>query len=185
MPVKLGLLALLAARPAHGYELRQRFEDVAGGVWPLNIGQVYDALRRLERDGLVEAAAPDPSPGGRGGERRAYRATSTGQETVKQWLHEATEPGAVARDELAVRVLIAHSTGADLPALIQRQRESFMRRLQRLARRKDDAADAGDLAEVLLLDLLQLRIRADSEWLDLAERRLSRPSAQPSAGDRS
>jgi DNA-binding PadR family transcriptional regulator len=181
MPVKLGLLALLAARPAHGYELRQRFEDVAGGVWPLNIGQVYDALRRLERDGLVEPLAAEPAIGGRGGERRAYRATTAGEDTVREWLHEATEPGAVARDELAVRILIAHSTGADLPALIQRQRESFMRRLQRLARRKDEAVD--DVAEVLLLDLLQLRIRADSEWLDLAERRLSRAPRPPSTGE--
>jgi DNA-binding PadR family transcriptional regulator len=183
MPVKLGLLALLAARPAHGYELRQRFEDVAGGVWPLNIGQVYDALRRLERDGLVEPLASETTSPGRGGERRSYRATAAGENTVREWLHEATEPGAVARDELAVRVLIAHSTGADLPALIQRQRESFMRRLQRLARRKDEATQSDDLAEVLLLDLLQLRIRADSEWLDLAERRLSRTTLQPSTGE--
>ena len=37
----------------HGYQLRVAFEESTGGTWPLNIGQVYSTLSRLERDGLV------------------------------------------------------------------------------------------------------------------------------------
>ena len=47
-------LALLAARPAHGYELRQALEQRFGSALPpMNAGQVYTTLARLERDGLV------------------------------------------------------------------------------------------------------------------------------------
>ncbi|MCK9904524.1 PadR family transcriptional regulator [Parafrankia colletiae] len=68
MSVRNGLLALLAERPMYGYQLRAEFETRTGSTWPLNIGQVYTTLRRLERDGLVtgdrapsraDAAAPD------------------------------------------------------------------------------------------------------------------------------
>jgi DNA-binding PadR family transcriptional regulator len=116
MPVKMGLLALLLNGPAHGYELRQRFEDAAGGVWPLNIGQVYDSLKRLDRDGYVERADSVETDGGdgRGGERRAFQLTATGREEATRWLQEAVESTAVSRDELAMRVLIAYATGADL-----------------------------------------------------------------------
>jgi DNA-binding PadR family transcriptional regulator len=51
--VKHGLLALLERGPMHGYQLRVAFEESTGGTWPLNIGQVYTTLSRLEPDGLV------------------------------------------------------------------------------------------------------------------------------------
>ena len=174
-PVKMGLLALLLNGPAHGYELRQRFEDAAGGVWPLNIGQVYDSLKRLDRDGFVERAesVEIESGDGRGSERRAFQLTPAGREEATHWLEETVESTAVSRDELAMRVLIAYATGAELTALLQRERESFMRRMQVLVRRKSDAAKRGETAEVLLLDMLELRLRADTEWLALAEQRLT------------
>src|SRR6266511_1516280 len=53
MSVKHGLLALLERGPMCGYQLRVAFEESTGGTWPLNIGQVYTTLSRLERDGLV------------------------------------------------------------------------------------------------------------------------------------
>ena len=50
MSVRQGLLALLAEGEAYGYQLRSDFEQRTGGTWPLNIGQVYTTLDRLERD---------------------------------------------------------------------------------------------------------------------------------------
>ena len=55
MSVKYGLLALLATEPMYGARLRAEFEARTGGTWPLNVGQVYTTLGRLERDGLVES----------------------------------------------------------------------------------------------------------------------------------
>ena len=54
MTVRNALLALLEQGPLYGYQLRSEFEERTGGTWPLNVGQVYTTLARLERDGLVE-----------------------------------------------------------------------------------------------------------------------------------
>ena len=61
----------------HGYQLRAAFEESTGGTWPLNIGQVYTTLSRLERDGLVAAAEQDG--------QATYRITDAGRRTVTDW----------------------------------------------------------------------------------------------------
>ena len=55
MSVRHALLALLSEGPKYGLQLREEFEARTGEVWPLNVGQVYTTLQRLERDGLVAA----------------------------------------------------------------------------------------------------------------------------------
>ena len=59
MSVRHALLALLSEGPKYGLQLRQEFEARTGEVWPLNVGQVYTTLQRLERDGLVESDDAD------------------------------------------------------------------------------------------------------------------------------
>ena len=54
MSVPHALLALLSEGPKYGLRLQSEFESRTGEVWPLNVGQVYTTLQRLERDGLVE-----------------------------------------------------------------------------------------------------------------------------------
>ena len=53
MSVRNALLALVAQQPAGVYRLKQMFEEQTCGAWPLNIGQVYQTMQRLERDGQV------------------------------------------------------------------------------------------------------------------------------------
>jgi DNA-binding PadR family transcriptional regulator len=171
-PVRFAILALLAAAPAHGYELKLRFERAVGGIWPLNVGQVYDTLRRLERDGLVEPHAGDGED-----ERRPFAATDKGRVIAEAWLAATPIDEPPPRDELAIKLLIAADAEIARPAdefaaLVQRQRASTMATLQRLARRQ--AALAPDaLAELTLLDLLMLRTEADARWLDQLEARLA------------
>ena len=55
MSVRHALLALLSEGPKYGLQLREEFEARTGEIWPLNVGQVYSTLQRLERDGLVES----------------------------------------------------------------------------------------------------------------------------------
>lgn len=168
--VRFALLALLAQGATHGYELKLRFERSTGGLWPLNVGQVYDALRRLERDGLVRPA-PDVDD-----ERRPYALTRRGRTVSEEWLAAGADAGAPPRDGFAIKLLIAHAAGIGAFAdLVQQHREASMARLQRLARRKADAvAESGDAPEVWLVDLLMLRAQADVKWLDLIEARAAR-----------
>src|SRR5262245_52542692 len=55
MSVPYALLALLREGPKYGLRLQSEFQSRTGEVWPLNVGQVYTTLQRLERDGLVES----------------------------------------------------------------------------------------------------------------------------------
>jgi len=166
--VRLALLVLLSAQPAHGYALKQRFERVVGDVWPLNVGQVYDALAKLERDGLIE---PD---GERAGARVAYRTTAGGVEAARAWLTAVPAVDPPPRDELAIRMLVARlADPAELGAIVQHQRQAVIGRIQQLGREKAVATAAGDDSRVALLDLLLLRSDADARWLDLLESRFT------------
>ena len=79
MTVRLGLLALLDEQPMYGYQLRAEFESRTGGTWPLNIGQVYTTLARLDRDGLVTAEGDD------GEGHQVYALTDAGRAEIEQW----------------------------------------------------------------------------------------------------
>ena len=78
MSVRHALLALLSEGPKYGLQLREEFEARTGEVWPLNVGQVYTTLQRLERDGLV--SSDDASQDGREKTpQNIFRITAEGQ----------------------------------------------------------------------------------------------------------
>src|SRR5262249_3567222 len=87
MSVPHALLALLREGPKYGLRLQSEFEARTGEVWPLNVGQVYTTLQRLERDGLVEA----DGEGERSRKQKRYRITAAGAQELSDWLH--TPPG--------------------------------------------------------------------------------------------
>lgn len=167
MSVPHSLLALLAERPAHGYGLKAGFERRTAGAWPLNVGQVYATLGRLERDGLVERADDGEEA------RQVWRVTAAGRAAVDAWYEAPVVADPPARDELAIKLLLALAAeGVDAREVLQRQRTATLERLQELTREKLRADPEGDLAWVLLVDALVLKARAEVEWLDLVEERL-------------
>jgi transcriptional regulator len=48
------ILKTLALEPMHGYGIGVRLEQISRGVFQVNAGSLFPALRRLERDGLIE-----------------------------------------------------------------------------------------------------------------------------------
>ena len=175
MSVRQGLLALLAQQPMYGAQLRAEFEGRTGGTWPLNVGQVYTTLARLERDGLVEAAGGPDEDG-----RIAYRLTDAGREAVGRWWTTPVDRADHPRDELAIKLALAVTVGGvDVPAVVQAQRTQSLRGLQDLTRLKQRATDADDLAWLLVLDNLVFSAEAEVRWLDHVESRLLRRRAQP------
>lgn len=185
MAVREGLLVLLSEGPRHGYGLKSSFEHATGGVWPLNVGQVYTTLERLERDGLVEASQADEG-------QRAWRLTDRGREEAGDWWWAVPGEEPPPRDELVLKILLAlagerehalevigHQRDALLGLLAQRRRQAKGRR----------RADADALAFELVVDVLVLRAEADLRWLDLCEERVTNAgpagdSTQPVAGHR-
>jgi DNA-binding PadR family transcriptional regulator len=178
VPVKHGLLALLAEGAAHGYQLKADFERRTGGSWELNIGQVYTTLQRLERDGLVTSVETEDDA-----DRRPVAITAAGRAALTRWYGTPVLAVPPPRDELAIKVLLAIAApDVDVDAVVQRQRTAVLEHLQALTRRKRDADPVHDLAAVLHLDALILRAEAEVRWLDTCEARLRHRPANAGAG---
>jgi DNA-binding PadR family transcriptional regulator len=175
MSIRHGLLALLERGPSHGYQLRAEFDAATGATWPLNVGQVYTTLDRLERDGLV---AQDGAPDADG--RIAYRITDVGQAELRGWFASPVSPKGAPRDELAIKLALAVTTpGVDVLRVVQTQRTATMSGLQELTRLKAGADDGpDDLAWTLVLDSLVFRSEAEIRWLDHCEARVARAAAR-------
>lgn len=166
MSIRHGLLAILAEQPTHGYGLKSSFEAHTAGAWPLNVGQVYTTLNRLERDGLV---APLPADEGN---RQAWRITAKGRDALGAWYRSPVDDRP-ARDELTIKMLLAVSDSAvDARLVLQQQRSATMKRLQAYTRHKREADPDRELPWVLLLDALILRADAEAKWLNLCEEHL-------------
>jgi DNA-binding PadR family transcriptional regulator len=171
MSIRAALLQLLDEGPQHGYGLQQAFQQRTGGVWPLNIGQVYTTLERLQRDGLVaEFAAADPSLPSGDNVQRIVALTEAGHREVKEWLLDGVSAAPPARDELVIKVLVA--TGRDSTsglAVIDQQRAVLLGALQ-AARRTQRTRQS--LAQQMADDVFASRTEADLRWLDRCEARL-------------
>jgi DNA-binding PadR family transcriptional regulator len=168
MSVKHALLALLEQEPMYGYQLRAAFEERTAETWPLNIGQVYTTLSRLERDGLVEGGETDADG------HQIYQLTEAGRAEVAEWFGTAVPRTQPPREELAIKVALAvTSPGLDVASVLQRQRSATMSALQGYTRAKRQTAD---LAHALVLDSLIFTAEAEIRWLDHCEAQLRRGS---------
>jgi DNA-binding PadR family transcriptional regulator len=168
MSIRYGLLALLERGPSHGYQLRNDFDAATGATWPLNVGQVYSTLDRLERDGLV---VQDGEPDAEG--RIAYRLTDQGHAELRGWFASPVSSKAAPRDELAIKLALAVTTpGIDVLTVVQTQRTATMTSLQELTRLKGRSDE--ELAWSLVLDSLVFRAEAEIRWLDHCEARVAR-----------
>jgi DNA-binding PadR family transcriptional regulator len=170
--IRYGLLSLLERRPMYGYQLRQEFEASTGSTWPLNVGQVYTTLARLERDGLV-AVSDDEGTDADRESQRVYAITDGGRAEVRTWFATPVRHTSPPRDELAIKLALAvHTPGVDVHAVIQAQRTATVRSLQEYTRAREAAAD--DLSWLLVADSLIFAAEAEIRWLDHCETRLAR-----------
>jgi DNA-binding PadR family transcriptional regulator len=170
MSVRHALLALLSEGPKYGLQLRQEFEVRTGEVWPLNVGQVYTTLQRLERDGLVASEGPDDGP------KKGYRITADGSQELHDWLRTPSDDGRPPRDELLIKVLVAVQVpGVQVRDVIQVHRRHLVELMQRYTAVKADAAE-DDVALALVVDAELFRIEGAVRWLDSVEVRLRQQS---------
>src|SRR3712207_2068416 len=124
--MRYAFLALLGSQPRHGYELKLALEQLFGAVLPpMNAGQIYTTLARLERDGLVRGAlvAQSNRP-----DKRVYELTPAGREALAAWIEEPAA-GPQLKDDFFMKLLLARLPGVDgahdVAALIARQRRTY------------------------------------------------------------
>jgi DNA-binding PadR family transcriptional regulator len=170
MTVRGVLLALLAEGDRHGYQLKVDFEQRTGGLWPLNVGQVYTTLDRMLRDDAVTER-------GKGdGDQRLFGITENGRRELKEWLAATPADAAPPRDEFVMKMLVAvHTGGKEGLALVDTQRSALLAALQQARRVARPGGDVASLANDAFLG----RIEADIHWLDRCEAQLN---AQRKAG---
>jgi DNA-binding PadR family transcriptional regulator len=173
MSVRHAVLALLSEGSKYGLQLREEFEARTGEVWPLNIGQVYTTLQRLERDGLVES-----DDTGDDGPQKRYRITAEGGRELDGWLRTPPDLSLPPRDELVVKVLVAlRVPGVVVTDVIQVHRRYLVELMQQWTRLKEDEGRF-DVSFALAVDAELFRLEALIRWLDAAEGRLKRAAAE-------
>jgi DNA-binding PadR family transcriptional regulator len=170
--VRHALLALLSEGPKYGLQLREEFEARTGEVWPLNVGQVYTTLQRLERDGLIESdGTAEDSP------QRGFRITAEGAEELAGWLRTPPDLTSPPRDELVIKVLVAlRLSGVDVHDVIQVHRRYLVELMQQWTHLKEDEAEH-DLPLALVVDAELFRLDSVIRWLDSADGRLKRAAS--------
>ncbi|GAA2363391.1 PadR family transcriptional regulator [Nonomuraea africana] len=162
MSIRQSLLALLSQGSRYGYQLRAEFETSTGATWPLNIGQVYTTLSRMERDGLVSSGEQDEQG------RVGYTITEAGRAELARWFSTPVAQSDRPRDELVIKLAMAVAAkDVDVGAIIQRQRTATMRALQQLTKAKRTETDGA--AQRLVLDSMIFQAEAEQRWLDHCE----------------
>jgi DNA-binding PadR family transcriptional regulator len=177
MSVRHALLALLSEGPKYGLQLREEFEARTGDVWPLNVGQVYTTLQRLERDGLVESDDADTE-----GPQKGFRITAAGCEELAGWLHTPSDMSSPPRDELVMKVLVAlRVPGTDVTGVIQVHRRYLVQLMQQWTRIKETevSGSESDMNLALVVDAELFRLDSVIRWLDAADGRIKRSAADP------
>ncbi|MFF9196543.1 PadR family transcriptional regulator [Streptomyces sp. NPDC014779] len=185
MSIRHGLLALLERGPRYGSQLRTEFESRTGSTWPLNVGQVYTTLSRLERDGMVVQDGEDAAG------HALYAITDSGRAELRSWFENPVDRTSPARDELAIKLAMAvGAPGVDIRDVIQSQRRHTVKAMQDYTRLKAQAITAverggaqerDDVAWLLVLEQLIFQTEAEARWLDHCEARLIRLSAVAAA----
>ncbi|MEU6619345.1 PadR family transcriptional regulator [Streptomyces litmocidini] len=185
MSIRHGLLALLERGPRYGSQLRTEFESRTGSTWPLNVGQVYTTLNRLERDGMVAQGGEDAAG------HTLYAITDSGRAELRTWFEKPVDRTSPARDELAIKLAMAvGAPGVDIRDVIQSQRRHTVKAMQDYTRLKarallavegGGARERDDVAWLLVLEQLIFQTEAEARWLDHCESRLIRLSATAAA----
>ena len=169
MSIRHALLALLSEGPKYGLQLREEFQARTGDVWPLNVGQVYTTLQRLERDGLVESDGT-----GEEGPQKGFQITAAGEQELAGWLRTPPDLSSPPRDELVIKILIAiRLPGVDVHEVTQAHRRYLVELMQQWTRiREDDGGRNLNLA--LAVDAELFRLDSVIRWLDAADARIKR-----------
>lgn len=165
MTVAYALLGLLEGDPRHGYDLKHAYDELFGGDRPVQFGQIYSTLARLERDGRIRLAGQEP---GQGPERKRYTITPDGEAELDRWLAEPVAPEPRLQSVLFTKTVLALTSGRDAAASLDAQRDAHLARMRELTARKADA----DLATALLADFALFHLDADLRWIDQTRARL-------------
>ncbi len=166
MSAKHALLGLLIDRPAYRYQLGDRLADRLGPAWALNSGQLYQTIKRLRADGLIERidGAPDDED-----ERHVLAITVSGVEQFDRWLEEMGRGARLLRRPLLVKIALA---GPERLKDTLQQIDAYERdcagRLNKLSHDRDAIPETPEVGSRVRADhvFLRLSLSADIKHLE-------------------
>lgn len=74
--LRLVMLALIAERPRHGYDIIKALEEMTGGEYSPSPGVIYPTLTLLQEQGFIEASEPEAG-------KKLYAITEEGRKAVE------------------------------------------------------------------------------------------------------
>jgi DNA-binding PadR family transcriptional regulator len=165
------LLALLAHKPTHGYDLLQTYDQLFAAVLPpLNAGQVYTTLARLSRDGLVSDSSVEQE---NKPDKRIYALTEAGRQALLVWFEKPLSSPRI-KDNFYLKLVSARMSGLIEPGkLITDQRQRYLQILHDLNTLALKLPEKADKSKLVLIQGAILHLRADIEWLNLCEEAFS------------
>jgi DNA-binding PadR family transcriptional regulator len=157
-------LGFLAMRPVHGYDLHQLFEARLGKVWRLGQSQLYAVLKRLEAQGLVEAAVEE---GRNSLARKVFSTTTAGRVRLDAWLREPSDCSArILRLEFISRLFFARELEPALLLPIVDSQEAELRRHLATHRALLATLAAGDAFNRLGMELKVRQLESLLAWFE-------------------
>lgn len=164
------IAALLLTGPSHGYELHATLEAELGSGWLTRPSQVYLALGRMTRDGLVvskrihQKTRPD---------MQLLTLTDSGRRAAEEWLANGPPDELVVRVAVA-RIVVPNRLAALLGAIADERTEALHR--LRTARAQDEG---GFRAEARHAEIVA--VEAQLRWLAAVKACLDELVARPRA----
>jgi DNA-binding PadR family transcriptional regulator len=170
--IDYAVLSLLIERPSYGYELYERFERRFGEFLPTSRSNLYDALKRLEREGCIERASQG---GSRGRPRINHRPTEEGLEASWSWLADCLQDDPRRLELFSRLASVGVRNMEDMQKVLDRFEEQSTREARQVELPNPDPASIDPLSDLLWEMLIEQRRRivaAQLEWVPHARSRV-------------
>jgi len=174
------ILGLLTRQPMSGYDIKRFLKSLSWLIDVPSLGSLYPSLHTLLRDGLVTmevVASKDRPP------RKIYSITEAGEEALRTWLNQPSEPNASLKKFIMRLALADQLSQVSLLTHLEQRRARVAAQkmtLEQAVEAEDEGADSG---ERLMLDYGLSLAAAELAWLDSTLARLSQPSLSVEAAE--
>jgi DNA-binding PadR family transcriptional regulator len=158
MSAKHALLGLLLEQPAYPYQLADRLKQRLGPAWKVNSGQLYQIVKALEKDGLIERVDGERP---QREDRHVFQVTDEGVLEFERFFCQAPDPVRLSRRPLLVKISFAGPQKLEEAlAKVDAYERECAKRLAEVARLREDLPQDGPLVRADHL-LLRLNLSAD------------------------
>ena len=162
--LELAILGLLKERPMHGYQLSRELGESLGGFWRVSYGSLYPTLRRLEREGAVEAQVDAEA---RSRRKTTYAITEKGEKVFFELLQEAPHDNSTEDTRFRVRLAFFRYLPPEARLrLLERRRAALEDRLHTIKDSLRATRERVDTYTLALMQHGQAATESDIAWLD-------------------